>query len=269
MLLRIAVHWDHETILVCLSFLSRRCFSRKLGFDLRMIIQDLKTMLKTGNTKEIDQVALHIHLALESYASVRFTRRVELLDRLWQMFGCSHRSRETSQWWLNRLSLSLSFPGNHLTLLYTLVKCLYTINCVAQFYLLSVLLSFPFYSFGTKWLSLAVQKIITRVTYDSQWFPRTVMCDFMVRQLGSNQHWMWVTHFESWIWHQFLSVHLGQFNAIFRSIYSTSWYSWFFGDGWSFSRVWPVSHCCFTLLRSWRSSIGGSFECICKWTPLV
>lgn len=30
---------------------------------------------------------------------------------------------------------------------------------------------------------------------ESKWFPRVVMCDFMVRHLGSNQHWMFVIDF--------------------------------------------------------------------------
>jgi hypothetical protein len=84
--------------------------------------------------------------------------------------------------------------GHRLTLLYIFVKILYLINCLGQFYILSSFLSFPFYKFGIEWLLTMSSKIHNRVNHnqsnDSKWFPRVVMCDFMVRHLGSNQHWM-------------------------------------------------------------------------------
>ncbi|CAF2506883.1 unnamed protein product [Rotaria sp. Silwood2] len=64
------------------------------------------------------------------------------------------------------------------------------INCLCQFYFLSTILSFPFHTFGTEWLSIMLRKIHTTANNESKWFPRVVMCDFMVRHLGSNHHWM-------------------------------------------------------------------------------
>ena len=83
--------------------------------------------------------------------------------------------------------------GIHLSLLYVFVKIFYIIICLCQFYLLSMILSFPFHTFGIDWLSIMLKKVHTRInnqTEESKWFPRVVMCDFMVRHLGSNQHWM-------------------------------------------------------------------------------
>lgn len=73
------------------------------------------------------------------------------------------------------------------------IKILYIINCFCQFYLLTIFLSFSFHTFGYEWLSMTLRKVQTRInnqTSESKWFPRVVMCDFMVRYLGSNQHWM-------------------------------------------------------------------------------
>ena len=85
------------------------------------------------------------------------------------------------------------FLGNRLSLLYMFIKTLYIINCFSQFYLLSIFLSFSFHKFGYEWLNITLTKIQTRInnqTNESKWFPRAVMCEFMIRQLGSNQHWM-------------------------------------------------------------------------------
>jgi hypothetical protein len=85
------------------------------------------------------------------------------------------------------------FFRSGLSLLYLFVKILYLINCFGQFYLLTIFLSFSFHKFGYEWLSMTLTKVQTKInnqTNESKWFPRVVMCDFMVRHLGSNQHWM-------------------------------------------------------------------------------
>jgi len=85
------------------------------------------------------------------------------------------------------------FSGNNLSLLYIFIKIFYMINCLCQFYLLSIFLSFPFHTFGIEWLLITLEKVHNRTnnqSNESKWFPRVVMCDFMVRHLGSNQHWM-------------------------------------------------------------------------------
>ncbi|CAF3655313.1 unnamed protein product [Rotaria socialis] len=148
-----------------------RNISRRIGFDLRSIIQNVKQVLNTN----MNQVTLQIHIALV-YNSSKYvvgdnkTRR-RLFDILQSTRG--HRC--------------------HLTLLYIFVKTLYMVNCLFQFYFLSAILSFPFHTFGIEWLSTIFRKVHSRVNTEpneSKWFPRVVMCDFMVRHLGSNQHWM-------------------------------------------------------------------------------
>ena len=97
---------------------------------------------------------------------------------------------QTSNTISNNIDLCLDNP---LTFCYLIMKILYVVNCFFQFYLLTVFLSFPFHTFGIEWLMETIDKLGTRTNIevrDSKWFPRVVMCDFMVRQLGSNPHWM-------------------------------------------------------------------------------
>ena len=73
------------------------------------------------------------------------------------------------------------------TIMYFTVKVLYVINALAQFFLLNAFLSFNFSSYGVE----ALNKLFSAGEdwYESPRFPRVTMCDFMVRRLGSNQHW--------------------------------------------------------------------------------
>ncbi|CAF3058093.1 unnamed protein product [Rotaria sp. Silwood2] len=72
------------------------------------------------------------------------------------------------------------------TLMYFLVKILYVVNTLTQFFLLNAFLSFNFTSFGPE----GVHKLLSDGDwFESPRFPRVTMCDFMVRRLGSNQHW--------------------------------------------------------------------------------
>ena len=72
------------------------------------------------------------------------------------------------------------------TIMYFTVKVLYLINTIVQFFLLNAFLSFNFSSYGAEGF--------TKLFSSGHWiesprFPLVTMCDFMVRRLGSNQHW--------------------------------------------------------------------------------
>jgi hypothetical protein len=72
------------------------------------------------------------------------------------------------------------------TLAYFSIKLLYVINTIGQFFLLNNFLSFEFTSYGVE----ALRKMYNGEDwFESPTFPRVTMCDFMVRRLGSNQHW--------------------------------------------------------------------------------
>jgi hypothetical protein len=73
------------------------------------------------------------------------------------------------------------------TLTYFTIKILYVINALAQFFLLNAFLSFNFSSYGAE----AINKLFSSGDdwFESPRFPRVTMCDFMIRHLGSNQHW--------------------------------------------------------------------------------
>ena len=66
------------------------------------------------------------------------------------------------------------------------IKILYVINVVVQFILLNAFLAFQFTSYGFE----ALGKLFSGADwFESPRFPRVTMCDFMIRHLGSNQHW--------------------------------------------------------------------------------
>jgi hypothetical protein len=72
------------------------------------------------------------------------------------------------------------------TLVYFSIKLLYVINTIGQFFLLNTFLSFHFTNYGVE----ALMKLFRGEDwFESPRFPRVTMCDFMVRRLGSNQHW--------------------------------------------------------------------------------
>jgi hypothetical protein len=64
--------------------------SRHLGFDLRLIIHDIKNVLK----KDIHQIALQIHLALEYNSPKHIIGRHKFLNRLLESFQCSRQYRK-------------------------------------------------------------------------------------------------------------------------------------------------------------------------------
>lgn len=142
--------------------------------------------MKKVVNRDVHQVALQIHCALRSNSS-RYS-----IDRRKSITHFSWIFRKDNLFaWMN-LSV-FSIVENRLSLLYICVKIIYVINCCCQFYLLSIFLSFSFPRFGYEWLSMIVTKVRTRLNNypnESKWFPRVVMCDFMVRHIGSNQHWM-------------------------------------------------------------------------------
>ena len=77
------------------------------------------------------------------------------------------------------------------TLMYFTSKILYVINSLIQFFLLNAFLSFNFTRYGVDGLN---KLFYTDYNSGPDWFesprfPRVTMCDFMVRRLGSNQHW--------------------------------------------------------------------------------
>ncbi|CAF1212384.1 unnamed protein product [Didymodactylos carnosus] len=70
-----------------------------------------------------------------------------------------------------------------LPVIYIIIKVLYLINSLGQFLLLNAFLSFQhgFRALGNFFVDANA--------FESPRFPRVTMCDFMIRHLGSNQHW--------------------------------------------------------------------------------
>jgi len=69
---------------------SRRNMSRHLGFDLRLIIQDIKNISK----RDIHKIGLQIHIALKYNSSEHVVDRHKFLNRLLKIFPCSRQYRK-------------------------------------------------------------------------------------------------------------------------------------------------------------------------------
>ena len=77
-------------------------------------------------------------------------------------------------------------PRRYYMSVYFLMKLLYLFNSVLQFFLLNYFLSFNYTNYG---IELLQNRFSGEDSFESRRFPRVTMCDFMVRRLGSNQHW--------------------------------------------------------------------------------
>jgi hypothetical protein len=64
--------------------------SRHLGLDLRLIIQDIRNILKN----DIYKIAMQIHISLEYNSSKYITDRHKFLNRLLEIFQCRFQYRK-------------------------------------------------------------------------------------------------------------------------------------------------------------------------------
>ncbi|CAF0962719.1 unnamed protein product [Adineta steineri] len=132
-------------------------FTRKGGFNIRRLVQTIKD--KPDAEKGVD----FVKRTLKAY--------IETQNKLHGSVCCGVRCHN---WYVSY------------TLTYFIVKILYTINTLAQFFLLNSFLSFHFTGYGVE----ALDKLFhSQHWIESPRFPLVTMCDFMVRRLGSNQHW--------------------------------------------------------------------------------
>lgn len=73
--------------------------------------------------------------------------------------------------------------GAYMTTIFFLMKLLYCVNAISQFFILGLLLKIDFAKYGLKVSSYARSDT---VMMDEYIFPRTVYCDFQIRQLKNN-----------------------------------------------------------------------------------
>ena len=134
-----------------------QAFTRRGGMNIRRLVQLIKD--KPDAEKGID----FVKKALKTYLDTQNT--------LHGTICCGFRIR----------NFYLGY-----TLTYFCVKILYVINTLTQFFLLNAFLAFNFTSYGVE----AMNKLFSGEDwFESPRFPRVTMCDFMIRHLGSNQHW--------------------------------------------------------------------------------
>ena len=132
-------------------------FARQGGFNIKRIVQTIR------NKPNADKGVEFAKNSLKSYLDTQNSLR-------------------------GRICCGIRCPEFYLgyTLMYFVVKLLYVINTLTQFFLLNAFLSFNFTGYGPE----GVDKLLSGENWlDSPRFPRVTMCDFMVRRLGSNQHW--------------------------------------------------------------------------------
>ena len=132
-------------------------FTRRGGMNIRRLVQLIKD--KPDAEKGVD----FVKKALKSY--------IDTQNALHGTVCCGFRIR--------------NFYVGY-TIVYFCVKLLYVINTLTQFFLLNAFLQFNFTSYGVE----AINKLFSGDDwFESPRFPRVTMCDFMIRHLGSNQHW--------------------------------------------------------------------------------
>lgn len=132
-------------------------FTRQAGINIRRLVQTIKD--KPNDDKGVD----FVKRSLKSY-----------LDRLNELHGTNCCGVRCNNFYLGY------------TVTYFIVKLLYVINTLAQFFLLNTFLSFHFTGYGVE----SLNKLFSGEDwFESPRFPRVTMCDFMIRHLGSNQHW--------------------------------------------------------------------------------
>ncbi|CAF0830369.1 unnamed protein product [Adineta ricciae] len=132
-------------------------FTRQAGINIRRLVQTIKD--KPNDDKGVD----FVKRSLKSY-----------LDRLNNLHGTNCCGARCNNFYLGY------------TITYFIVKLLYVINTLAQFFLLNAFLSFHFTGYGVE----SLNKLFSGEDwFESPRFPRVTMCDFMIRHLGSNQHW--------------------------------------------------------------------------------
>ncbi|CAF0755753.1 unnamed protein product [Didymodactylos carnosus] len=131
-------------------------YTLRAGLNLRRLVNSLKGNVENEKGIELVQKKLEAHL--------------DAPRRLRGKTGVKQR------YYYTRLSI-----------VYFVIKLWYLTNSLGQFFLLNAFLAFPFSGYGFE----AMRKFFR---YDDDWFesprfPRITMCDFMIRHLGSNQHW--------------------------------------------------------------------------------
>ena len=132
-------------------------FTRQGGLNIRRLVQTIKD--KPDAEKGVDFVKRTLKIYLDTQNTLHGT------------ICCGFRCQNL-------------YAGY--TLAYFGIKILYIINALAQFFLLNAFLSFNFSGYGVE----AINKLFSGEDwFESPRFPRVTMCDFMIRHLGSNQHW--------------------------------------------------------------------------------
>ena len=132
-------------------------YTRRRGLNIRRLVQVIKD--KPDAEKGVDLVKKALKLYLETTNNLQGT------------ICCGRRCS--------------NFYAGYTTMYFT-VKILYAINTLTQFIVLNTFLSFNFTHYGFTAINRLFQ---SEEWFESPRFPRVTMCDFMVRRLGSNQHW--------------------------------------------------------------------------------
>lgn len=130
--------------------------TRCAGMDIRPVMKELKD---SGVDKSVPSTSNQIYRYLVQKRSIRDKKFCGLFNY---------------------------FGKTTLTVMYGLVKIYQIFNVLIQWIILHAFLAFSFTKFG--------YEAFFNFFKDGDWFesprfPRVTMCDFMIRHLGSNQHW--------------------------------------------------------------------------------
>ena len=86
---------------------------------------------------------------------------------------------------ISRCLLPEHRSGSYMSMLYIVIKVLYTFNAVFQFLVLSSFMGQNFYSYGFDVIGNMAEG---KEFWESPRFPRVTICNFTIRNLGENNH---------------------------------------------------------------------------------
>ena len=143
------------------------------GINIQKIV-NMSADTQTSDPKKRDETVKHIAIYIDRWLDTHRNYQYNMLVRMKQ---------NASKY----LLLCNKREGTFLTGLYMLVKILYVVNIVCQFFILNGFMGHDFWSaYGAEVISdLANEQEIR----ESPRFPRVTLCDFDIRQMNNVQRW--------------------------------------------------------------------------------
>ncbi|CAF0991758.1 unnamed protein product [Rotaria magnacalcarata] len=160
-----------QALFFFLPFVLWRALSQRSGIDVRDVVEAATNYKKTTGASDREQLMNYMVSIIDQY--IDDPRR-------------QSNNRE-QVWW--KKCIFVCFPssgrymGDYLRNLFIFIKIIYAINVFAQIFILSFLLSQPFWSLGFTILEALYNG--RGWDYQSRYFPKVTLCDFQIREANA------------------------------------------------------------------------------------